>query len=102
MLDSAFAQTARIILLSDEIDESTDLLEILDADEIAAIAEIPSFTASISELRDSTDRTQIEYRTQLALSLSLCPFHLIDYAICFDDKSTDCYQIRLIHPLHDT
>lgn len=40
--------------------------------------------------------------TDLALSLSLCPMHFIDYAICFDDANDECDAIRLIHPSHDT
>lgn len=40
--------------------------------------------------------------TDIALSLSLCPMHLCDYAICFDDDDADCAPIRLIHPSHDT
>lgn len=40
--------------------------------------------------------------TELALSLSLCPMHLCDYAICFDDANDECAAIRLIHPSHDT
>lgn len=44
----------------------------------------------------------IELITELALSLSLCPLHRIDYAICFDDENAECAQIRMIHPTHDT
>ena len=40
--------------------------------------------------------------TNLLLSLSLCPMHRIDYAICFDDESPECAAIRMIHPNHDT
>lgn len=40
--------------------------------------------------------------TDLALSLSLCPLHFIDYAICFDDRTYECQEIRTIHPGHDT
>jgi hypothetical protein len=40
--------------------------------------------------------------TDIALSLSLCPMHLCDYAICFDDRNAECAPIRLIHPSHDT
>jgi hypothetical protein len=34
--------------------------------------------------------------------MSLCPLHLCDYAICFDDEDPECAQIREIHPGHDT
>jgi hypothetical protein len=40
--------------------------------------------------------------TQILLSLSLCPLHMIDYAICFDDRTAECNSIRHIHPNHDT
>lgn len=40
--------------------------------------------------------------TNLALSHSLCPLHMIDYAICFDDDDDECATIRAIHPSHDT
>lgn len=43
-----------------------------------------------------------ETLTEIALSLSLCPIHYIDYAICFDDDDAECAQIRMIHPSHDT
>jgi hypothetical protein len=41
-------------------------------------------------------------RSALALDLSLCPLHLIDYAICFDDDDPDCAAIRDCFPNHDT
>lgn len=40
--------------------------------------------------------------TQIALDLSLCPYHLVDYAICFDDANPACAMIRHIHPGHDS
>lgn len=43
-----------------------------------------------------------ELITYTALRLSLCPLHLIDYAICFDDDDDECAAIRTIHPSHDT
>ena len=43
-----------------------------------------------------------EALTETALSLSLCPLHLIDYAICFDDQREACQAIREVHPSHDT
>ena len=54
---------------------------------------------SIFDLLNLLNREEI---TELALSLSLCPIHLIDYAICFDDENAECAQVRLIHPSHDT
>lgn len=43
-----------------------------------------------------------EMLTDACLSLSLCPVHLIDYAICFDDEPDACAAVRLIHPTHDS
>lgn len=40
--------------------------------------------------------------SMLALDQSLCPVHMIDYAICFDDDNPDCAQIREYFPSHDT
>ena len=48
------------------------------------------------------DRWAREDFTSLALTQSLCPLHLIDYAICFDDDDQECAAIRIIHPSHDT
>ena len=41
-------------------------------------------------------------RSALALALSLCPLHMIDYAICFDDDDAECAAIRSCFPSHDT
>lgn len=46
--------------------------------------------------------TERESVTQLALELSLCPLHFIDYSICFDDADEECKAIRQIHPAHDS
>lgn len=48
------------------------------------------------------DEYSTQYISELALSLSLCPMHLIDYAICFDDENDDCRAIRDLFPDHDT
>ena len=41
--------------------------------------------------------------SDVAMNLSLCPVHMIDWAICFDDVTPSCYQIREIFPHgHDT
>ena len=65
----------------------------------------PSAYAECSEyLRFALDPQNflIDQITELALSLSLCPLHRCDYAICFDDDDAVCAQIRMIHPSHDT
>jgi hypothetical protein len=56
----------------------------------------------INTAADLLEMLTREEITELALSLSLCPIHLHDYAICFDDEFDDCAQIRIIHPTHDT
>lgn len=43
-----------------------------------------------------------ELLTTACLALSICPVHLIDYAICFDDEPDACAAVRLIHPAHDS
>lgn len=40
--------------------------------------------------------------SDLALAESLCPLHLHDYAICFDDELDECATIRNLFPNHDT
>ncbi len=41
--------------------------------------------------------------SDVAMNLSLCPLHMIDWAICFDDQPIECAQIRTIFPTsHDT
>lgn len=41
--------------------------------------------------------------SHLAMSMSLCPIHFVDWAICFDDEPEDCSQVRAIFPYgHDT
>lgn len=62
---------------------------LIDADKLA-----------ITTLR--LDRTLGERLTDAALAASLCPLHLIDYAICFDDDPDDCRPIRIVHPCHDS
>jgi len=51
--------------------------------------------------------TDTEYQrdslSHLAMKLSLCPLHFVDWAICFDDEDPECSQIREIFPdCHDT
>lgn len=44
-----------------------------------------------------------EIITEAAMRHSLCPMHLIDWAICFDDADDECSAIRAIYPhSHDT
>ena len=88
----------------DDDDESTalrsllidpdDSLDYIYTDRAAAI-ERPRLLALINDL--STDS-----RSLLMLSLSLCPLHATDYAICFDDDNPECESIRACFPSHDT
>lgn len=44
-----------------------------------------------------------DYLSDLAMGMSLCPIHFVDWAICFDDQPDECSQIRAIFPhSHDT
>ena len=52
------------------------------------------------EMLDAGSRDEV---SELAMSLSLCPIHFVDWAICFDDEDPTCEQVRLIFPIgHDT
>ena len=54
----------------------------------------------VMEVLDAASRDEV---SELAMTHSLCPIHFIDWAICFDDQTVDCEQIRLIFPIgHDT
>lgn len=45
----------------------------------------------------------IDFITGLAIDRSLCPYHLVDWAACFDDDDEECKAIRAIYPCsHDT
>lgn len=63
--------------------------------ERAAATERPRLLALIDDL-------SIDSRSLLMLSLSLCPLHATDYAICFDDADPECESIRACFPSHDT
>lgn len=60
--------------------------------------------ATLAEVRAEVDAlfTDREELTRMCLDLSLCPVHVRDYAICFDDSDPECDQVRGIHPGHDT
>jgi hypothetical protein len=92
-IDDAFASDLRNALILIHLD--------LDDDEILADCESPrilDLRRCLIALRSLT-REQL---TERALAESLCPLHLIDYAICFDDDNPECAAIRMIHPEHDT
>ena len=54
-------------------------------DDLATIWAYPFFRDDLSEI---------------AMGLSLCPMHFIDWAACFDDDEPSCAQIRAIFPYH--
>jgi hypothetical protein len=102
--DSASATAIRALLihidtpsneLIDEMIDDTDAMPIADA-----FHNIDALRATCRDLLD--DPHNRETLTDIALALSLCPMHLIDYAICFDDDDAECAAIRIIHPSHDT
>jgi hypothetical protein len=60
-------------------------------DEIAQLAISPETARSLLTLIKSLDLNEL---TTIALTLSLCPIHLIDDEICADDESPDCAFLR--------
>lgn len=123
--ESRAYSTIRSIML-DSPDFSTPTIDLLDPEydttlEIATeIHELLKSTFALIADPFAESRLQREQLTELALSLSLCPIHFHDYAICFDDAicaddiaanpdlahaldyTDECSQIRMIHPIHDT
>ena len=82
--------TAEILESGGEtIKKLTDALEVL----IAAINDDDS--------KEYTT-TERQFISDLAMGLSLCPMHLLDYAICFDDEDPECAIIRKYFPVHDS
>lgn len=55
-----------------------------------------------ARIEDLLDKITREELTMLTFNMSLCPLHLVDYAICFDDENSECEAIRKIWPGHDT
>lgn len=70
-------------------------------DEVDGTFEVerPGLAAKLLDLVRALDREEL---TELALADSLCPLHLVDYAICFDDEDPACSAIRTVWPGHDT
>lgn len=96
MIATAIYDDSTLAYNDDDFDPSAfddDELELINAAEIALR---PAYDAIIS------DPAARDTLTEIALSTSLCPLHLCDYAICFDDDTADCATIRRIHPSHDT
>jgi len=58
---------------------------------------------AINDLMKAPYNLGKDHLTNIAMNLSLCPIHFVDWAICFDDQPDDCSQIRFIFPKsHDT
>lgn len=73
----------------DDLDEETPAGEFYDL--VTAVTAIFSYEYGRDEV------------SQLAMDLSLCPMHFVDWAICFDDEDPTCEQIRAVFPhSHDT
>lgn len=85
---------ANAIDLDPELDTTLEIATLLRDELISLFTLINDPTAE--------SRFERESLTDLLLSLSLCPIHFCDYAICFDDDDPECAQIRLIHPSCDT
>jgi hypothetical protein len=85
-------------------DDSHDDAQAMMRDMIIDENPIPSPNASILETRIHHALNGIRGNafSNLALFFSLCPMHLVDYAICFDDNDVECIAIRECFPDHDT
>lgn len=84
--------------------EITDLATSLDPEYQTQLsyADIDAMLASLSFIKEYQFGGR-DKLTELAMDLSLCPLHMIDWAICFDDQTPECSQIRQIFPnSHDT
>lgn len=104
-------QIIRHVLCSGDDWSIADLKEIAQIHEVdlseSTLARIATLTVNTTVLANSDGSMGFtgnarERLTHIALALSLCPVHLVDYAICFDDDDAECAQVRIIHPSHDT
>jgi hypothetical protein len=43
-----------------------------------------------------------EALSNMALEMSVCPFHFRDYAICFDEADPECAAVRVAFPVYWT
>lgn len=107
--DAIATQTLRDMMLATAIYDDQSL-DYNDDDFDASAADDDEFAmidAIERDLRNDyqtliADPMRRDELTEIALATSLCPLHLCDYAICFDDANDECAAIRLIHPSHDT
>lgn len=100
-LDSESSNAYRELFMQRMNDELVDIDDLLtehdaDLDDYDAINELLTYTNALIAADDR------ESLTTIALDQSLCPLHIIDYAICFDDQNAECATIRIIHPAHDS
>lgn len=80
-----------------DVDEFNEIREaVIYYDSFPAASPLQAWAA---ERVNQIDRDELTF---LALSMSLCPMHLHDYAICFDDETDECKAIREVWPGHDT
>jgi hypothetical protein len=62
----------------------------------------PNMTQLHARLYEALNDAPRDALSTLALDMSLCPLHMIDYAACFDDDDPECAAIRSCFPSHDT
>lgn len=84
-----------------DLDRYLDLREMMTSDPDDDIqSDCPS--DAHDQLRTLILALSTDARSTLALDLSLCPLHFIDYAACFDDDDAECAAIRTCFPSHDS
>lgn len=79
--------------------EATDFAPLADGNEIAEL--VQWFFSIANDDRWSWQPYRQEL-SEMALSMSLCPMHRVDYQACFDDEDPECETIRRFFPNHDT
>jgi hypothetical protein len=85
---------------NDESLSDAELDEVSEATEAARKDVGALYVALRVVFEDEYSRDEV---TEMAMSMSLCPIHFVDWAICFDDEDPECDQVRAIFPhCHDT
>lgn len=82
------------IAMTDEFDCPDDIHELFDIDEDTDLNAVRNDPRTFDMVFDAM--------TRFLFQLSICPIHLHDYAICFDDQLPECAQQRIENPAHDT
>jgi hypothetical protein len=82
-----------------------DLRELLiDPDDLSVCNSpyAPELAVLVRALVDSDSPADRSELSETLLSVSLCPLHRVDYAICFEDGDEECAAIRAAFPLHSS